>query len=99
MHTKEAIRYALGMSDGAIRMTLADIDEEPMRFPTANGGCHPLWVMGHLAVVEGMTHQILEIGPNPVADWAEFFGPGTTPSADNAGYPAYAEVKARYEAL
>ena len=42
----------------------------PTTFPTPNGGCHPLWVLGHLALVEGMIPAALFGEPNPAADWA-----------------------------
>jgi hypothetical protein len=99
MFTKDAIRYSLDLAEQGILRPLADIEDAPTTFPTPNGGCHPLWVIGHLAYVEGLTHQLLEIGPNPVADWSKYFEQGTTPTADASQYPPFAEVRARYAAL
>jgi uncharacterized damage-inducible protein DinB len=58
-----------------------------------------MWVAGHLALVEGLTHQLLTGGENPAADWAPLFAPETTPSADPARYPAFSDVRARYVQL
>jgi hypothetical protein len=99
MYTKDAIRYALELADGAIARTLPGIEDAPLTFPTPNGGAHPLWVMGHLALVEGMTHEVIGLGENPAADLAKWFGQGTTPTANAADYPTLAEVRARYAAL
>jgi hypothetical protein len=98
MYTKDAIRYSLTMADQATMRALASIDNAPLTFPTENGGCHPLWVMDHLAFVEGLTHEMLG-GTNPVAHWAAIFGQDTVPVADPAQYPAFAKVRAQYVEL
>jgi hypothetical protein len=99
MYTKDAIRYSLNMADQGIMRALANIKDVPLTFPTGNGGCHPLWVMGHLAFVEGMTHEMLGGGANPVAHWAAIFGQETVPAADPAQYPAFAKVRDQYVEL
>ena len=96
MYTKDAILYSLNMADQATQRSLATIEDASLTFPTENGGCHPLWVVGHLAFVEGLTHEMLGGGGNPVAHWAEIFAPDTVPSADAAEYPAFAQVRDRY---
>ena len=80
MYTKDAIRYSLNMAEHATMRALATIDDAPLTFPTEKGGCHPLWVMGHLAFVEGFTHEMLGGGANPVAHWAAIFGQDTVPT-------------------
>src|ERR1051326_6277025 len=99
MFTKDAIRYSLDLADGAILRSLDSIEDASTTFPTPNGGCHPLWVIGHLAYVEGMTHPLLGIGRNPVAHWAPVFEQWTTPTGDAAQYPSVADVRARYVEL
>ena len=99
MYTKDAIRYSLNMAEHATMRALATIDDAPLTFPTEKGGCHPLWVMGHLAFVEGSTHEMLGGGANPVAHWAAIFGQDTVPTADPAQYPAFAKVRAQYVEL
>jgi hypothetical protein len=65
-------------------------------FPTPQGGCHPLWVLGHLTIVEGMVPAALFGEPNAAEDWAPYFGEKSEPVADAAAYPPFAEVRARY---
>lgn len=96
MYTKEAIRYSLALADEATMHSLKTIEDLPLTFPTENGGCHPLWALGHLAFVEGMTAEILTGTPNPVAHWAPLFGTDTTPVADPAHYPALAHVRDQF---
>jgi hypothetical protein len=99
MYTKDAIRYALNMANQGTLTSLATIEDAPLTFPTGNGGCHPLWVIGHLAFVEGLTLELLGGGPNPVAHWSTIFGQGTVPSADATQYPPFAKVRERYVEL
>jgi uncharacterized damage-inducible protein DinB len=99
MYTKDAIRYSLNLADQAVMRTLETIEDAPLTFPTENGGCHPLWVVGHLAFVEGLTLELLGGGCNPVDDWAAIFGQDTIPTADGARYPAIREVRAKYVEL
>jgi len=99
VHTKEAIRFTLATAEEAVMSSLNKIQDAPTAFPTANGGCHPLWVLGHLTYVEGVTQEVLTGGANPAEDWTSLFGPGTTPTADASKYPAFDEVRARYTKL
>ncbi len=54
MHTKDAIKFALTVSNGAVLSVIDEMSGAPTTFPTPNGGCHPLWVLGHLALIEGI---------------------------------------------
>src|SRR5262249_25950447 len=99
MQTKEAILFALNFSNGALMSALDEMSGAPTTFPTPNGGCHPLWVIGHLAFVEGMIPEILFGEPNPVAEWATLFGTQSEARADASGYPAFAQVRGKYEQL
>jgi hypothetical protein len=54
MQTKEAIKFALTVSDRAVLSVIDGMGGAATTFPTPNGGCHPLWVLGHLTLVEGM---------------------------------------------
>ena len=71
--------------------------DAPLTFPTPKGGCHPLWVLGHLTVVEGILHQLLLGGENPAKQWEPLFGQETMPTADASAYPPFEEVRARYQ--
>jgi hypothetical protein len=99
MHTKDAIKLALTVSNGAVLSVVDEMSGAPTMFPTPNGGCHPLWVIGHLALVEGSIPAILIGEPNPVAAWQPLFGEGSDPTDDAAAYPALAEVRATYVRL
>ncbi|MGH9143469.1 MAG: DinB family protein [Vicinamibacterales bacterium] len=99
MHTKEAIKFALAASNGALLSVIDEMSEAPTTFPTPNGGCHPLWVLGHLALVEGSIPAVLSGGPNPVAGWSQYFGEQSQPVADAAAYPPFAEIRAKYVQL
>ena len=99
MYTKDAIRFSLNLAEAAMLQPLLAIEDAPLTFPTSNGGCHPLWVLGHLAFVEAMTHELLTGEANPIPSWGSMFGPSTITSADARQYPAYQEVRARYAQL
>lgn len=99
MTTKEAIRYALGLADGASLPAIESMASAPLTYPTPNGGCHPLWVVGHLAVVEGMLTSMLTNGPSPTSHWEPLFGQDSETTADASLYPTYDEVRERFRSL
>jgi len=96
MTTKDAIRYALGLAEGAFLPAVDAMADAPLTYPTSNGGCHPLWVMGHLAVVEGMLTAMLTQGDNPTQHWEPLFGQDSVASADASRYPAFEQVRATF---
>src|SRR6202022_5050425 len=75
VYTKDAIRFSLNLAEQAMFKALEKIDDIPLTFPTEEGGCHPLWVLGHLAFVEGLAYEMLAGGENPAAEWASLFAP------------------------
>jgi len=103
MKAMELIRFALQMTDGGIREMVKDLHGDPLVLPTAGGksgdGNHPLWLMGHLAYIEGSLRYTLLGEPNPVEDWAPLFASGSRPVADPAVYPPLETVIARYAEL
>ena len=99
MHTKDAIAFALTVSNGAVLSVIDEMSGAPTTFPTPNGGCHPLWVLGHLTLIEGSIPAILTGEPNPVAGWQRHFGQDSEPVADTAAYPPFAEVRDMYVRL
>jgi hypothetical protein len=99
MHTKDAIKFALSASNGAVLSVIDEMSAAPTTFPTPNGGCHPLWVLGHLALIEGSIPAIVFGEQNPAAKWAEYFGEGSEPVDDVGGYPPLAEVRDMYVRL
>jgi hypothetical protein len=96
MYAKDAIKLALHTANGAVMGAIEKISDHPTAFPTPNGGCHPLWVVGHLALVESMIPSIL-YGEKPALEsWMKMFGEHSEALPDAHAYPPFAEVKAKY---
>ena len=96
MHMKDAIKFALTISNGSVLSVIDEMSDAATTFPTPNGGCHPLWVLGHLTLVEGMIPATLFGEKNPVAEWQQYFGENSKPVADAGAYPPFAEVREKY---
>jgi hypothetical protein len=96
MHTKEIIQFALNVSNGAVLSIVDEMSDAPITFPTSNGGCHPLWVLGHLTFIEGAIPELLLGEINPVERWQQYFGTGTEPVADADKYPSLSEIREKY---
>src|SRR5258708_37566044 len=96
MQTKEAIQFALAVSNGSVLSAIDKMSDAATTFPTPNGGCHPLWVLGHLTMVEGVIPVVLYGEPHPVGEWQKYFGEHTVPVADASAYPTFAEGRAKY---
>jgi len=96
MQTKDAIKFALTVSNGAVLSVIDEMSGAATTFPTRNGGCHPLWVLGHLALVEGTIPAIFFGDKNPAGEWQQYFGESSEPVADASAYPPFAEVRKKY---
>ena len=99
MKAIELVRWALAMTDKVIARLAEDMKDAPLTAPTPNGGNHPLWVMGHLAVSEGQLQSLITGKPNPVKAWEPLFGQKSEPVADASRYPSFAEVNSRFHEL
>jgi hypothetical protein len=100
MKAVDFIRVSLNSSASATLALIEDMKDQPFTFPTPKGGNHPLWVLGHLAYVEGFVmHQVMLGRPNPVASWKSLFGLGTEVTADASRYPTFAEVHKAFQDL
>ena len=99
MNTIDLIRWAMQMTAGGTAAMVEDLREAPLTQPTSRGGNHPLWVMGHLAFIEGSIRQALLAQPNPVEHWAPLFASGTQPTTDASAYPPFDEVFEKYREL
>ena len=99
MKSIDLIRFAMRKTDEWMTGTAETLRDSPLVQPTPRGGNHPLWTVGHIAVVEGMVRHVLLGEPNPVERWRPLFGQGTTPTTDAAAYPPYDEVLATYREL
>lgn len=96
MYTKDAIKYSLNLAEQGVLRSMANIEDAPLTFPTENGGCHPLWVLGHIAFAEGMTNELLTGRENPAGDWASLFGQDSMVTDDVSKYPSLEEVREKY---
>jgi hypothetical protein len=99
MQTKEAIQFAMAFTDRVVLKAIDEMKDSATTFPTPNGGCHPLWVLGHLALVEGMVPAILFGEKNPAADWEPLFGQNSEAVSNASAYPPMNEVRERYRTL
>lgn len=99
MSNKELIKLALTVSNGAVLGVIDKIRDAATTFPTPSGGCHPLWVLGHLTLIEGTIPEILYGEKNAVVQWQPLFGESSEALADPRAYPQFDEVRARYQQL
>ena len=99
MKAIELIRWAMRASEEGTNRIVADMRDAPLTQPTSQGGNHPLWVLGHLAYIEGAIPHVLLGEPNPVEHWAPLFAPGSRPTTDPAAYPSFDEVLTKYRDL
>jgi hypothetical protein len=97
MHAIDAIRAALSFGDMGLRY-IEDMRDAPLTRMSSQGN-HPLWVLGHLAVVEGRLRQIILGEANPLERWKPLFDWGSEPRANAAEYPSFDEVLAAYREL
>lgn len=99
MHTKHAIQFALNISNRVVLDVIDEMSDAATTFPTPNGGCHPLWVLGHLTLVEGMIPAAFYAEENPAAEWRQYFGENSEAVADARAYPPFAQVREKYHQL
>ena len=74
MQSIDLIRDNLRKSTDRVLVRIEDMKPHGAVFPTSKGGCHTLWVLGHLAYIEALVVRAFMLGePNPLAEWAELF--------------------------
>ncbi len=74
MQSIHLIRENLKRSEDIVLSRIEEMREHCVVFPTPTGGCHTLWVLGHLAYIEALLIRKFMLGePNPLADWEEMF--------------------------
>jgi hypothetical protein len=98
MKASDAIRQAYAMCDRWVGL-IEDMRSNPLAQIGPNAPNHPLWVLGHVTVVEGRLHKTLLGTPNPVEHWKPLFDAGSQPSCDPSAYPSFDEVLAKYREL
>ena len=103
MQAIELIRWAMQLTDEGTARIVADLRESPLTKNTPGGkagdGNHAIWLLGHLAYIEGNIPRALFGEPNPVEHWAPLFAAGTQPQGDAKVYPSFDEVLATYRNL
>ena len=94
MESIDLIRANLRMSRDRVLDRVEEMREHPLVFPTPHGGCHTLWVLGHLAYIESLVVRRFMLGEaNPLAAWEQTFD-GADVSGDRGQYPSFDEALA-----
>ncbi len=89
MQSIDLIRLNLRRSEEIVLARVEDMRDHWMVYPTPRGGCHTLWVLGHLAYIEALVVRDIMLGEgNPLAQWAEIFD-GAEVSGDPARFPSF----------
>jgi hypothetical protein len=92
MESIDLIRENLRRSEDLVLLGIGDMADHCMVYPTPRGGCHTLWVLGHLAYIEALViHRFMLGEANPLAEWGELFD-GADVSGDATRFPEFDEV-------
>jgi len=95
MQSIDLLRDNLKKSAERVLARVEDMREHCVVFPTTRGGCHTLWVLGHLAYIEALVIRGFMLGErNPLADWEQLFD-GADASGDASQYPPFDQVLAK----
>ena len=91
---KELVKQQLQMGENLLKMFSSDFSEAECLAPPVEGGCHLIWILGHVAgtqewAVSKLTGQAVRMPPNLV----ELFKGGSKVSVDAKRYPSRAEVE------
>lgn len=98
MKTTDYIRMTLETSKRLTLGLIDDMKDAPLTEPTANGGNHPLWILGHLVCSEAnIISHMLQGNENPLAQWQDLFGRGSKPVQDASIYPSIDELMLKFE--
>jgi uncharacterized damage-inducible protein DinB len=99
MRSIDLIRGNLKKSRDRVLARVEEMRDHCVLPPTRNGGCHTLWVLGHLAYIESLVICRFMLGEeNPLAEWEEIFD-GTDVSVDITDYPLFNNVLAKCRAV
>ena len=92
MQSIHLIRENLKRSEDIVLARVEEMRNHCVVFPTPRGGCHTLWVLGHLAYIEALVVRSFMLGePNPLADWEEVFD-GADTSGEIEQFPPFDQV-------
>lgn len=101
MNTTDFIRQALDASRSSMMGLIHDLKDAPTAQPSALGGNHVLWILGHLIYIESSAVHGMILGKTdyPYADWEPRFGMGSQPVADASAYPPFDELVAAWDGV
>lgn len=100
MKATEFAKLAMDNGHGWVMGLLADMKDSATTQPTAAGGNHPLWVLGHLVYSESQLLDVFVLGrENRFPELAALFSGGTDPSSNAADYPSMDELFAKFETI
>jgi hypothetical protein len=90
----ELIRWTLQMTEQVTAQRVEDLRDAPLTPSGGKGaaGNHPVWILGHLCVIEGGIPRIFFGEKSPVEHWEPLFAAGTECKADASAYPSFDEV-------
>jgi len=95
MQPIELIRANLTQSRDRVLPRIEEMRDHGVVPPTPRGGCHTLWVLGHLAYIELEVIRRFMLGEeNPLAGWQPVFD-GEDVSGDITHYPPFNDVLAK----
>ena len=98
MSTVDYLQRGIEVSAKLILPLLDDMRDNPMQVPTHRGGNPPIWILGHLTYAESnIVEHIMRGGENPLLEWKTVFGARQEPSSDAADYPAWDEIRAKFD--
>lgn len=100
MNTSDFIRMSMTASKEMSLMLINDLKDQPLAQPTAKGGNHAMWILGHLAYIESvMIHQLIQ-GKDTctLAHHKEIFDADGEPSTDPSIYPSFDQLFEDYTA-
>lgn len=98
MNSIEFIKLLLENGKGWTTGLLQDMKENPLAFPTPNGGNHPLWVLGHITHSESNLLDVFILGqPNRFPELDSLFGMGSEPTDNADDYPSFDELFQKFE--
>lgn len=93
MRAIDLVRDALVQTDEGFSTLVAEMRDYAVVQPVVRdgkaSGNHALWVIGHLAFIEGVLTKCLTGDKNPMEHLAALFGTGTQPKADAGAYPSF----------
>ena len=93
MESRDLIEENLERSMNRVLSEFEGLEDAPLTFPTSSGGCHPLWILGHLAFSEGYIIRTVMLGEaNPLEEWKDIFDRDTEAVADGSTYPPFTEL-------